>query len=433
MQLLDVTNIEKVFLWCKDKQIYKSSNNLFIDGKERSISQEEEQSGMTIDEIGKNEASKYYNAILKKLNFSNLVVLSGAGTSVGVGSSNSNKGGLTMAQLWDALNDSKLIELNRDNSTFGAFCIDCGYDLKYPDGEIVKDLEKLLDFASRKAYSDKSIEDKIEVVKQFVIKSCTLDLGGNESHQKFLRKVTKKKIKDSRVKIFTTNYDSLWEQAAALDRFTIIDGFTYSYPRIFNGRFFDYDVVVRERTRIKDEDSFIPKLFHLYKVHGSIGWRVIENEIMQLPIDLGENKKDVKDLDVKDRLLIYPTSNKYESSYEPPYFEMMSRFQQTLRKDNTLLITIGFSYLDKHISNVIEETLKQNPSLNLLVVDPSVSPKKGNWKKVFAYSNVDNRTMIVGEKFSEFSENYPDNDAFLQQEYMSEFANKLTQLLNGKP
>lgn len=433
MHSFDVKKIEKVFLWCKDKQILKVNDGIFIDGKEHSITQEEVEKGLTVDVIGKIEASKYYITILKKLNFSNLVVLSGAGTSVGIGTSNNGHGGLTMAQLWDSLNDSKLLDLNKDKTTFGSFCIDCGYDLRYQDGEIIKDLEKLLDFASRKAYSTSSIQMNIEVVKQFIIKSCTLSLGNNESHQIFLRKITKKKIKDTRVKVFTTNYDSLWEQAAALDRFTIIDGFTYSYPRIFNGRFYDYDVVVRERTRIKDEDSFIPKLFHLYKVHGSIGWRIIENEIMQLPIDLSDNEKDIKDLNVKDRLLIYPTNNKYESSYEPPYFEMMSRFQQTLRKDNTLLITIGFSYLDKHISNVIEETLKQNPSLNLFVVDPSVSPNKENWKKVFAYSNVDNRTMIIGERFSEFSENYPDNDAFLQQEYMSEFANKLTQLLNGKP
>ena len=33
-------------------------------------------------------------------------------------------------------------------------------------------------------------------------------------------------------------------------------------------------------------------------------------------------------------LIIYPSSTKYESSYEQPYFEIMSRFQQALRKEN---------------------------------------------------------------------------------------------------
>jgi hypothetical protein len=425
--------IGKVFIWCKDKQVYKIGDKLVIDGKERAPSPEDVMKKITPDNIGNNESLKYYNNILKKLNFSNLVVLSGAGTSVGIGNSNNGKGGLTMFQLWNALNESGFIDLNKDDKTFGKFCNECGYDKRYENGEIVKDLEKLLDYATRKSFSSSEIKPKIEIIKKFIIKSCTLDLFKDESHLIFLRKITKKKIKDSRVKIFTTNYDTFWEQAASGDRFTIIDGFTYSYPRVFNGRFFDYDVVVRERTRIKDEDSFISKLFHLYKVHGSISWCMNDNEIIQQAIDLGDNMKDIDKQDIAGKLLIYPTNNKYESSYEPPYFEMMSRFQQTLRKDNTLLITIGFSYLDKHISNVIDETLKQNPSLNLFIVDPSVSPDKENWKKVFAYSNVDNRTVIIGETFAEFSRNYPDNDAFLQQDYMTEFANKLTQMLNGKP
>ncbi|EPE00916.1 hypothetical protein [Capnocytophaga sp. oral taxon 336] len=66
-------------------------------------------------------------------------------------------------------------------------------------------------------------------------------------------------------------------------------------------------------------------------------------------------------------LIIYPSSEKYESSYEQPYFEMMSRFQQALRKEETLLIVIGFG--DKHIRNVVLEAVNQNPSFQLLIVN----------------------------------------------------------------
>lgn len=48
---------------------------------------------------------------------------------------------------------------------------------------------------------------------------------------------------------------------------------------------------------------------------------------------------------------------------------MMSRFQQALRKDNVLLIVIGFGFQDKHIQNVIHEAVEQNPSFQLVVVN----------------------------------------------------------------
>lgn len=430
--VIKIEKISQVFVWSNNKKIFISEGKLYIDGVEKTISEEDKAAGISVENVGNSECQKYYQEILKKLPVSNLVILSGAGTSVRIGSSNHGDGGLTMDALWDALNNSKLIELHTDNKTFGAFCIACSYSETYPDGEIIKDLEKLLDFANRKAYSDATIKGQIDTIQRFIIKCCTLSIGKDDSHSIFLRKITKKKIKDARIKLFTTNYDTLWEQAAAKDRFTIIDGFTYSYPRMFNGRFFDFDIVVRERTRMKDEDSFIPKLFHLYKVHGSIDWSIQENEIVQEQADLTDNEKNIKDINLQNRLLIFPTNNKFESSYEPPYFEMMSRFQQTLRRENTLLITIGFSFLDKHISNVVEETMKQNPSLNLIIVDPSINPNRSNWIKPYAFTKVDNRTIMLGQTFADFAQHYPDNESFDQQDYMSEFANKLTQLLNGK-
>lgn len=388
-----------------------------------------------VDDVAREETRKYYRECLKKVHFSNLLILSGAGTSVKIGPSNDKRGGLTMAAIWNSLNEAKLVKLHKTDELgkqeFDEFCIKCGYDLKDDQGQIIKDLEALLDLANKVAYSDEKLQLQISTIKKYIIKCCTLEINNESPHRKLLRKVTKRKLKDSRVKVFTTNYDTLWEQASAMDRFTIIDGFTYSYPRCFNGRFFDYDVVIRHRTRNKDEDSFIPKLFHLYKLHGSLNWRQINNEIIQTELDLSDNKKSLEDIFLDHRLLVFPTNNKYECTYEAPYFEMMSRFQQCLRQENTLLITIGFSFLDKHITNVIEETLKQNPSLNLFVVDPSISIEKSNWRKLFAYTEIDSRTVLINDYFSDFADNYPENDSFEQQDLMSEFAQKLTTLMNG--
>ena len=87
-------------------------------------------------------------------------------------------------------------------------------------------------------------------------------------------------------------------------------------------------------------------------------------------------------------MVIYPASEKYESSYEQPYFEMMSRFQQSLRKENTVLYVIGFGFQDKHIQNVIREAVNQNSSFHLVIV--------------FYNRNEQGETGIIGEPIKDY-------------------------------
>ncbi|RDB05745.1 SIR2 family protein [Runella aurantiaca] len=422
---------KEIYLWSKTKKIYLETDGtqtkLFIDEQEYQEFEENKTpkvlSKEKLENTGKEQARSYYQNALKNYVFSNLVILSGAGSSVKIGSSNDGNGGLTMGKLWEELNQGdKLLNFND-------FTTQSGYDTRDSKGELIRDLEKLLDAANRNQVVHPELSAQITIIKKFLIKKCTLELGESKTHETFLRKITKRKMKDSRVKLFTLNYDSLWEQAANKDRFTIIDGFNYASPRYFDGQMFDYDIVIREGNRIKEENSFVPKLFHLYKVHGSLNWYRQNGEIVQKDFDLTDNGKNVGDIDA-DRLIVFPSDNKYEQSYEQPYFEMMSRFQRALRLENTLLITIGFSFLDKHISSVIEESLKQNSSLNLVVVDPSISIEKHNWERIFRYTKADNRTLLVGETFQEFAQEYPDNNSFEQEDLGANFARIVKQALN---
>lgn len=420
------------FLWSKEKRIVIEKINdkveLLINNKRYSEKENEKEKEFSEDElinIAREKAREHYSNALKNFHFSNLVILSGAGSSVGIGSSNGEKGGQTMTSLWEELgNNNKILD-------FKAFIKNSDYDLRDSDGEVIRDLEKLLDHAHRNKVKDPSLEKDIKVIKQFLVKKCTLNVNGSETHKSFLRKITKRKMKDSRVKVFTLNYDTLWEQAANSDGFTVIDGFGYTNPRTFNGRMFDYDIVIREGSRIKEEDSFIPKLFHLYKLHGSLDWyKNDKGDIVQKELDLNDNNKEIRDIVIENRLAVFPSDNKYEQSYEQPYFEMMSRFQRALRTENTLLITIGFSFLDKHISSVIEESLKYNTSLSLVVIDPSISQTKKNWERPFAYTQIDNRTLLVAETFADFVKNYPDNNVFEQEDIDAKFSKILKQAIN---
>lgn len=349
--------------------------------------------------------------------FENLVILTGAGSSVGIGKDiligeeTKERKGRLLAQLWDDVKEVISEE------TLYEFCKLVKYEDKFKnEGEeeqYVKNLEKLLSLANiSKNYvehtpdKDKEkivIEDVIKKIEDVIKTNCTLKLPENAPHTLFIEKITKRKVTLPRAKIFTLNYDTLFEQAGRKKNFTIIDGFSFSHPRTFSGRNFDLDIVSRNSSRVKEEDNFIQKVFHLYKPHGSIDWTNEENLIIQ------------KDGSVKP-LMIYPKDSKYESSYEQPYFEMMSRFQQNVRNENTLLICIGFSFNDKHIVTAIVEALEQNPGFQLMVVNKGIDNWSKSFNPIFEAAKIHSNIVLVDEVFEDFAKYYPDLKSYNQED-----------------
>lgn len=355
------------------------------------------------DYIEKEKRDFYKNLLQNKYSeIENIVILSGAGCSVGIGNA---KKGLAMSGLWD------LFE-KEDPKTLKNLIIATGHDITN------KDLEALLSIAGINNIVNKgALKDEIEKVKKFIVENCSLDLPPNSPHEIFLNKVTLRPQKYPRIKLFTLNYDTLFEQAASKEMLTIIDGFTFSNPREFNGKYFDYDIIETRHNRQDKKDSTISKLFYLFKMHGSLSWQKKDKKIIQA---------DSTSIAIDDRVMIFPQDSKYEHSYEQPYFEMMARFQQTLRTENTLLVTIGFSFVDKHISSVILESLKQNPSLNLIAFSyPEVIAQDYDYQKELHLATEQSRITLVGETFENLAEEYPENRAHKRTDVLEELGKLL--------
>lgn len=360
---------------------------------------------LTLIEFIEKEKREFYVNLLQNQysEIENIVILSGAGSSVDIGKNNK---GLIMSGLWDDFE-------KEDSKSLAKLITETGHN------KSEKDLESLLSKSGIHNIVNKdSLKDEIEKVKAFIIKKCTIELPSDSPHEKFLNKVTLRPQKYPRVKLFTLNYDTLFEQAASEEKFTVIDGFTFSNPREFNGKYFDYDIIETRHNRQDKKDSTISKLFYLFKMHGSLDWIKKGNQIIQ------SNNAPTKS---EHRVMIFPQDSKYEHSYEQPYFEMMARFQQSLRNENTLLISIGFSFIDKHISSVILESLKQNPSLNLLSFNyPSVIPNGNEYQNELNtiaenYSHV----TLVAEKFEDLAKEYPTNKAHKRNDIIEEIAKAL--------
>ncbi len=389
---------KKCILLQNSLSLSHTEDKIFVNGKEQK---KEDGSSYSIEEVQKlveNYKVTLYNTFLKK-HYKNLVVLTAAGTSLDNGSNS----GKTREGLWnDCRSEIKSIyrELLPWNEKIKSIARN-------------KDIEAILSYIILIEKTDDARKTTLkplrEALQNKIKTDCTLVLDDPQApHKDFLNKITARKSNDARVQLFTTNYDTLFEQAANKAGFVIIDGFSFTHPREFGGKWFDLDIVNREKTRLKQEESFVSKVFHLYKLHGSLNWTKETDNIVQ---------KDNTD----NPLIIYPASEKYESSYEQPYFEMMSRFQQALRREETLLIVIGFGFQDKHIKNVIVEAVEQNPSFQLLIVNyngnGTISTE--NLDEFFTDKEnlkVKRNVNIIFDKFKDFVEKYPENQTYYLQE-----------------
>jgi hypothetical protein len=142
--------------------------------------------------------------------------------------------------------------------------------------------------------------------------------------------------------IFTTNYDLLLESALETQRVPFFDGFVGSVKPFFDQRAIDDDIVSDRWCR-------------LWKLHGSINWRLDTR-----------NKRVFRSRASADGVeqLIHPSHHKYDESRRMPYFVMIDRFRNFIRNQKlpVAMIVNGYSFGDQHINEALVESLKANPS-----------------------------------------------------------------------
>ena len=182
------------------------------------------------------------------------------------------------------------------------------------------------------------------------------------SHKELLKKFARRRARDSRAKLFTTNYDTCFERAAAELGLVPIDGFSFTNPRHFDPRFFEYDIV--KRTASSEVASFVPGVIHYHKLHGSVDWLSRDGRIEVDPHVAAENA-----------CLIYPARAKFQRSYEQPHLELMARYLAALREPNTCMVVVGFGFNDVHLYHPILAALRSNPHFRLVVVSRKVGER----------------------------------------------------------
>jgi hypothetical protein len=294
-----------------------------------------------------------------------------------------------MPGLWDAIKDDT--EFKKINKKFIS---DANKNLE----ELLSRLEaEALHFEMNNNTTEcEKINNEISHIRQFIKTNCKLVLNSLFPHERFLRNIFLRKQSHSRVKIFTLNYDTLMEQAANEVEAVVVDGFNFSHDATFSPTAFDLDIVHREKTRIHTEDNFYSKLFHLYKLHGSTNWYSQGDKIQRR----GEDEKHA--------VMIFPHKDKFKESYQMPFFELVSRFQSSLRRTNTVLFVIGYGFGDEHINRIIKEAVIANLNLQVFIISPTAAyeGKFIEFQKLIEEKGSRN-IAFISSSFDSFAKNMP--------------------------
>ncbi|EDM23835.1 SIR2 family protein [Caminibacter mediatlanticus] len=232
------------------------------------------------------------------------------------------------------------------------------------------------------------ISELINKTKEFIFNKCNKKSNEViEIYKKFYRKLLYRDNNLTKTNIFTTNYDLFNE--IALEQLGVIytNGFTGFVERYFNPSSFNY--AYAEQLDLSNKKwNVIDNFIYLYKLHGSITW--IEDEEVNMLFKIKEIQNP--QFNAENNYMIYPTPMKQNSSFGSPYSDLFREFQKKLMQNNNVLVTIGYSFSDEHINNLIYQALTI-PTFRLVIIG---NYKNNNIKKL--YSLDDPRIWIIGEE-----------------------------------
>ena len=361
--------------------------------------------------------------IAEWLRMENLVVLTGAGTSV-------SSGGKTMVNLEKsvlatikalpqtpteitAIIDQRASALSDGTKKMGfedwlSFVVNAEQISSSPSSP----LEGVV-WRGCKVPTAKALSDFIANLGKAIFAECALilpDTGSSAAtaidvapHLAFLAKLVARDSNLGRAHLFTVNYDTLFEQALELLGIQYFDGFTGRADARFDPSVYGLDIYYPGEVaegRVRRFDKFL----HYYKLHGSIHWRVKGDELRAQHPNL-DDFADYKDrdsagkvkffTDFTDRIPavgILPTANKFAQTLTMPFAHLFRSFQIRLSAPQTFLLILGYGFGDDHVNHIIEAAL-MNPSLVMLVVEPD--PNSPTIERVRRYKELGKRAFVL--------------------------------------
>ena len=213
------------------------------------------------------------------------------------------------------------------------------------------------------------VNSLIRKVQAFLWTKCTKGAFANGDntvtalYETFYRKLVLRDRSLPRPWVFTTNYDLFSE--TAMDRLGLpyANGFSGVIERRFNPATFRY-ALAEQLDLTNRKWSAVDGFVYLCKLHGSISWT--EDDHGLFPIRENAKPQD------SGKVMIYPTPAKQNSALGSPYADLLREFQSRIVREQSVLFTVGYSFGDQHINNIIYQALTI-PTFRLVIfVNPGL-------------------------------------------------------------
>jgi hypothetical protein len=186
-----------------------------------------------------------------------------------------------------------------------------------------------------------------------------------ETHQKFVRALHRPirpgtPTAGQRVDYLVLNYDTVLEDALALERVSFADGLEGGATGWWSPQTFDRDGLSAR----------------VFKLHGSINWCEFTDDplprrvgaCLQIP---GATER---------RILIWPASTKYREAQLDPYAQLAERARRVLRPSRgsqCVLVVCGYRFSDAHINLELDRALRESGGRLTIVVFTSDNEPSG--------------------------------------------------------
>lgn len=235
-----------------------------------------------------------------------------------------------------------------------------------------------------KQYSAKALRDATEQIKRAIATVIDRDVS-IETHWNFVKAVHRpvrpgKAVGNQRVDYLILNYDTLIEDALALERVCFADGLDGGVTGWWNADSFS-------------DDSLSARVL---KLHGSINWCQFPNETLPRRVPKSINGTAVSDK----RIVIWPASTKYRETQLDPYAQLASLARDVLRPKGTsqrVLVVCGYKFGDSHINLELDRALRESRDLTL-VVFWSDEALDGTLKEWHDDASVREQVLIYGKR-----------------------------------
>ncbi len=383
--------------------------------------------GQTNDLLfGKNakESRQRLQALISEwLRMENLVVLTGAGTSVTSGGKimdDLERATLeTLRLLPDApsgikaIIDKRLAQIPQPSKLkfedWLSYIVNCHFIGSVPNSPF-----NGVQWKETNAPTQKDLSWFVKWIQSAIFLECALKLpdvniatdtsNGVASHLTFLAKLVARDNNLGRVNLFTLNYDTLFEQACDQIGIHYFDGFTGHANARFDPSVYGLDIYYPGNVsegRVRRFDKFL----RFYKLHGSIHWYLRNNKIFSRHPDLNafsdycilddpkeKAKKLLQKADQLPAIGILPTANKFVQTLTMPFAHLYRALQIQLSAPQTFFLVLGYGFGDDHLTRILEDSLV-NPSLVMLVVEPN--PNSATIDRVRKYKDLGKRAFVL--------------------------------------